>query len=151
MQRHLLSMLVAFILHSTFFILNCNAYAAALTDNGNGTVTDSKTGLIWQQGEPGVKTWGNAISYCEGISLGGQNDWRLPNIKELESLTDDARYNPAIDRTYFPGAIASYYWSSTTYAYYPSLAWLVNFSNGNVHGYYDRYYNMYVRCVRGGQ
>jgi hypothetical protein len=41
--------------------------------------------------------------------LGGHSDWRLPNIKELESLTDDMRYNPAIDTTYFPNANASGY------------------------------------------
>ncbi|MEI6209008.1 MAG: DUF1566 domain-containing protein [Desulfuromonadales bacterium] len=106
------------ILNSTFFILNFStaASAAVLTDNGNKTVTDGKTGLVWQQEEPGAMTWGNALTYCEGLTLAGQSDWRLPNIKELEALTDDAKYSPAIDKTYFPYANASYYWSSTTYA-----------------------------------
>jgi RHS repeat-associated protein len=125
-------------------------YAAPFTDNDNGTVTDSKTGLMWQQGEPGYMTWGSALSYCEGLPLGGHSDWRLPNIKELESLTDDARYYPAIDTNFFPNALASYYWSSTTGAFGPSGAWGVGFSGGGVYGGdKDGYY--YVRCVRGGQ
>jgi pimeloyl-ACP methyl ester carboxylesterase len=120
-----------------------------LVDNGNGTVTDNRTSLIWQRDEPGYMTWGSALSYCEGLSLGGHSDWRLPNIKELESLTDDTRYLPAIDTNFFPNAYASYYWSSTTNAYYPDYAWSVPFHLGYVvdrgkYGYY------YVRCVRGG-
>lgn len=125
-------------------------YGAVLTDNGNGTVTDSSTGLVWQQGEPGTKTWDNALTYCEGLSLGGADDWRLPNVKELESLTDDARYNPALDTTYFPNANSSNYWSSTTYASNTLNAWYVNFANGYVY-YNDKSNSSYVRCVRGGQ
>jgi pimeloyl-ACP methyl ester carboxylesterase len=124
--------------------------AANLVDNGNGTVTDNRTGLMWQQGEPGSMTWGNALSYCEGLSLGGYSDWRLPNIKELESLTDDTRYSPAIDTSFFPNAYA-YYWSSTTYAFYPDRAWYVFFKYGYVY-VSDKYFaGNYVRCVRGGQ
>ena len=124
--------------------------AATLVANGNGTVSDTRTGLIWQQGEPGAMTWGNAITYCEGLTLGGNSDWRLPNVKELESLTDDTRYNPSIDKLVFPNANASNYWSSATYAGDPNYAWDVDFGNGRVNGRYKYYYN-YVRCVRGGQ
>jgi uncharacterized repeat protein (TIGR02543 family) len=140
------------ILHSLLIILNFSttAYAAVLTDNGNKTVTDSRTGLVWQQEELGRMTWGNALRYCEGLSLGGQDDWRLPNVKELESLTDDARYNPSLDTTYFPNAVASYYWSSTTPANSPGYAWSVYFGEG-FDGSYGKYFTMYVRCVRGGQ
>jgi hypothetical protein len=130
---------------------------AALTDNGNGTVSDSRTGLVWQQGEPGYMTWGSALDYCEALSLGGHTDWRLPNIKELESLTDDTRYHPAIDTALFPlphdasgNYRASPYWSSTTYAYYPDGAWGVDFYDGNVYDH-TKPYAFSVRCVRGGQ
>jgi hypothetical protein len=119
------------------------------TDNGNGTVTDNRTGLMWQQGEPGGMTLGNALSYCEGLSLGGHSDWRLPNIRELESLTDDTRYYPAIDTSFFPNAYASYYWSSTTDAGNPNVAWDVGFVCGGVNVDY-KYGSTYVRCVRGG-
>jgi pimeloyl-ACP methyl ester carboxylesterase len=127
------------------------ALAEPFTDNGNGTVTDSKTGLMWQQAEPGYMTWGSALSYCEDLSLGGHSDWRLPNIKELESITDDTRLNPAIDTNFFPNAVASNYWSSTTSADGPDGAWDVFFYVGLV-SYYGKGFDVgYVRCVRGGQ
>jgi hypothetical protein len=87
-------------------------------DNGNSTVTDNRTNLIWQQGLTGYLpvAWESALSYCQGLSLGGYSDWRLPNIKELESITDDTRWNPAIDTNYFY-AINDDYWSSTTLMY----------------------------------
>jgi hypothetical protein len=125
----------------------------SLTDNGNGTVTDSRTGLTWQQGEPGSMTWGTALGYCEGLEfpLGGATDWRLPNVKELESLTDDTRYHPAIDTTFFPDTIASGYWSSTTRKSIPYYAWLVSFTSGSVNASGNKVTTYYVRCVRGGQ
>jgi hypothetical protein len=125
--------------------------AQNFTDNGNGTVTENNTGLTWQQGEPGAMTWVSALSYCEGLSLGDHSDWRLPNIRELESLTDYTRFNPAIDKSFFPNASAAYYWSSTTSAGGPAGAWYVDFfSGGFIYGYKgDGYY--VVRCVSGGQ
>ena len=94
---------------------------SSYTDNRNGTVTDAKIGLVWQQGEPAYMTWPDALNYCENLELpagSGIRDWRLPNIKELDSITDDAIYDPvnpiAINRNFFPNAAASIYWSSTT-------------------------------------
>ena len=123
-----------------------------LTNNGNGTVTDRQTGLIWQRSEPGNKTWGSALSYCEGLDLGGSTSWRLPNYKELESLTDDTRSSPVIDTGMFPNAHASNYWSSTSFGSLPFYAWYVNFDLGPI-GYYskDQQAMLSVRCVRGGQ
>ena len=74
------------------------------------------------------------MTYCENLTLpaGGYSDWRLPNRNELQSIVDYSRYNPAIDTTYFPGTVASYYWSSTTYAYSTSIAWNVYFGYGYV-------------------
>ena len=120
-----------------------------LVDNGNETVTDNRTGLMWQQGEPEYMTWSSALSYCEGLSLGGYSDWRLPNVKEIESLTDDARYDPAIDINFFPNAYAFSYWSSATNVGFPSCAWRVVFSTGGIEGdgYKDSYFRL--RCVRG--
>ncbi|MCB1161011.1 MAG: DUF1566 domain-containing protein, partial [Leptospiraceae bacterium] len=81
------------------------------TDNNDGSITDNITGLIWQKcsmGQSGTDcsgdaataaTWTAAISYCEGLTLSGRSDWRLPNINELESLVDDSIYNPSINTT----------------------------------------------------
>ena len=88
----------------------------SLHDNGNGTVTDTSTGLMWQQGEPGSMTLVNALNYCETLIYppsSGYTDWRLPNIKELVSLVDYAHAIPAFNSTLFPNVIENYYWSST--------------------------------------
>jgi len=120
------------------------------TDNGDGTVTDDNTGLMWQQGEGGQKTWEDAISYCENLSIAGYTNWRLPNKNELNSIIDYETYNPAIDINFFPDANASNYWLSTTHAYDSSFAWRVRFYKGGVDEG-DKSILYYVRCVRGGQ
>ena len=120
------------------------------TDNGDGTVTDNVTGLMWQQEDDDTtRTWDDAISYCNDLTLGGYSDWRLPSKKELISIVDYGTYMPSIDTTYFPGTNASYYWSCTASASNSSDAWSVGFSSGGV--YYGQSSNSYVRCVRGGQ
>jgi hypothetical protein len=126
------------------------AGAASFTNNGDGTVTDNSTGLMWQQGESSAMTWEATLSYCEGLTLGNHPAWRLPNIKELESLTDDTRYNPSIDTTLFPNAHASAYWSSTTHASSTYYEWYVYFGSGYVSSSFWSN-SRYVRCVRGGQ
>ena len=127
------------------------------TDNSNGTVTDTSTGLLWQQvGSSSKMTWEVALTYCEGLNLAGYTDWRLPTNKELRSLVDYSRYNPAINTTYFPGTVSSYYWSSTTLASHTNGTWGVPFgygddiSNGASNGL-DKGASLYVRAVRGGQ
>jgi len=119
--------------------------------NGDGTATDTSTGLIWQQTTaPEKMIWQSALSYCENLTLGGYNDWRLPTIKELASIVDLSRYNPAIDTSYFPDTYASSYWSSSTVDSITSSAWVVSFMSGLV-GYYGKSNSDYVRAVRGGQ
>jgi hypothetical protein len=122
-------------------------------DNGGGTVSDMRTGLTWQQGEPGSMLWDAALAYCNGLYLGGHGDWRLPNIKELESLTDNTRWAPAIDTAYFPDMYVDqnelyYYYSSTSDALYGS-AWVIDFNSGSMFGGGKQGYPLKVRCVRG--
>ncbi|HNT35643.1 MAG TPA: DUF1566 domain-containing protein, partial [bacterium] len=71
-------------------------------DNGNGTVTDNNTGLIWVKdpsaaGVGGTYTWSDAITACENLVYAGYSDWRLPTVQELSTLVDAGRFNPAID------------------------------------------------------
>jgi len=121
-----------------------------LVINGDGTVTDTITGFMWQQGTDGLMTWEAGISYCEALSLAGYDDWRLPNRRELHSIVDYSRYNPAIDTAVFPGTVSSGYCSSTTYAARTDLAWKVYFDHGgNVSILKSG--SHYVRAVRAGQ
>lgn len=141
-----------FVICSAFLYLVLPGVSAAgsLTDNVNGTVTDSGTLLIWQQGESSAMTWEAALVYCEGLIVAAQTDWRLPNIKELSSLVDNTRINPAINTAMFPNANSWSYWSSTTYANDASKAWQIEFYSGS--SYAQVKTNLYhVRCVRGGQ
>ena len=104
-------------------------------NNGNGTITDTDTNLMWSQVPSTAKSWNDALLYAEGLTLGGNSDWRLPNIKELQSLVEITRAtasaattSPCINQTLFPNATATAYWSSTSVkATTPSAAWLVDF------------------------
>ncbi len=119
-----------------------------LVINGDGTMTDPNAGLMWQQQGPDSEMiWKEALGYCEGLSLAGHNDWRLPSREELRSIVDHGTYDPAIDTGYFPDTHSSHYWSATTFAKFTKYAWSVSFNRG-----YDDYYtkssSRYVRAVR---
>ncbi len=117
-------------------------------DNGDGTVTDTTTGLMWQQDTaPGTYTWEGALSYCDNLSIAGYDDWRLPSRNELHSIVDYSKHHPSTDHVLNTESLP--YWSSTTSAYVPSYAWYVSFYAGSV-GYGSKgYYKHYVRAVRG--
>lgn len=121
-------------------------------DGANGTVTDLGRRLVWQKNDDGsLRDWEGALAYCEGLSLGGQLDWRLPNVKELNSLVDFNRENPAIDASIFTNTQQAYYWTSTTSGIYATqYAYLVAFGGGTTSRTYSKASLHYVRCVRGG-
>jgi hypothetical protein len=133
--------------HEVRCIRGVNYTTGDFSDNGDGTVTDNMTDLMWQQDEGGSNSWEDAIGYCENLSLGGHTDWRLPNLKELESITDDSSDAPVIDTNYFPNAQRSLYWSSTTFAPMSSYAYYVDFTSGRIY-YYAKWVPFYTRCVR---
>ena len=132
------------------------------TDNGDGTITDNASGLMWAKETADIDddsdldtddqaTWQAALAYCEGSDLAGHSDWRLPTRKELRSIVDYSTYNPAIDINYFPDTMSSEYWSSTTFYDTKGNAWLVGFSYGYDIPDYAKSFAYYVRAVRGGQ
>ena len=130
--------------------LSTLSYANFTRDNTIGIVTDSTTGLMWQDNiVDSSMTWQSAIDTCEALSLGGLSDWRLPNVNELEGLVDDTRVSPAIN-VVFQNTASSNYWSSTSYAVFLDSAWYVNFDSGFQNNL-SKYAPRYVRCVRAGQ
>lgn len=139
-------------------------------DNGDGSVTDKLTGLIWLKKANCFETsdWAIALSDANGLadsacgltdgSIAG--DWRLPNVKELQSLIDFEYYNPALsngdgmdkwsEEDIFSGVQSYYYWSSTTHSRNTFLAWYVGIGVGYVN-YYDKAKANYVWPVKGGR
>jgi hypothetical protein len=72
------------------------------TDNGDGTITDNVTGLMWAQDlSTSDHSWSDAVAYCESLELGGYDDWRLPTVKELWSIRDFSQGWPWVDTDYF--------------------------------------------------
>ncbi|MDM8539337.1 DUF1566 domain-containing protein, partial [Desulfobacterales bacterium HSG17] len=119
--------------------------------NNDGTVTDTATGLMWQQEGPDKKMiWKDALTYCENLYLADNNDWRLPSLKELGSITDLNKLNPAVDSGFFPETQTSTsYWSSTENY---TMAWGIYFGSGGIDDHQaGKTYFRYVRAVRGGQ
>jgi hypothetical protein len=131
-------------------------------DNGDGTVTDTCTNLMWQQDTADVSldgqvdgpgdslAWCNAVTYCETLEFASYDDWRLPNIKELQSIVDYGRTDPCIDPIF--EALPEYYWSSSTMQETPDNGWGVGFTNGYVGvrtktGDFEFSFN-FVRAVR---
>lgn len=123
-------------------------------DNGDGTVTDLATNLMWQQADSGVGyNWRQALSYAEALDLAGYDDWRLPNAKELQSIVDykrapDAQYaaqvGPAIDPVFQITNIGTlqdpdypYFWSGTTHLDGPHF-WGVYVAFGAAWGYMEQ-------------
>ena len=119
---------------------------------GADTFTDAKTGLTWQDNSASAsieKDWSDAKSYCKNLTLSAKNDWRLPSIKELQSIVDIKKYNPAI-KSGFKHVASYYYWSSSEYVSGSSYAWEVYFYYGST-SFNDKSDKYYVRCVRGRQ
>jgi hypothetical protein len=121
-------------------------------------VTDSKTGLVWRRCPEGW-SWVDstcriapptptAYTYEEALARAqSQHGWRLPSVKEMSSIADRSRSNPAIDTTAFPATVAAQFWSSSPYAGGSYGAWDVDFNHGSV-GYDYRHHSFQIRLVR---
>jgi hypothetical protein len=128
--------------------------STAFTDNGDGTVTQNLTGLMWKRcaegytfsdnGTPGdmtddtcmltppnVFSWSNALVQARNSAFAAHADWRLPNKKELESIVETCGYNPSINLDVFPNTYAGDFWSGSPDVQNPLAALPVNFYNGS--------------------
>jgi len=125
--------------------------AASLVFNGDGTVNDVSTGLMWQQEASAQSyTWEQALAYAEGLDFAGYSDWRLPNRNELLSLL----YHPDISRGLRLMLCEGAIWSSTTSACDPQQAWAIYvhaWEGGQSLGAWDKERHYGVLAVRGGQ
>lgn len=129
------------------------------TDNGDGTVTHTPTGLMWMRcalgqswngtscsGTTSALTWANALVTTKAVNDGtsdadgdgasgfaGHTDWRVPNANELQSIAEYRCYSPSINESVFPNTSRSLHWSSTHYRNItPSSSLLVDFQTGGV-------------------
>jgi|SRR3990170_1252213 len=131
------------------------------TDNGDGTITDNLTGLIWLKDADclrGIRTWQQALDFANSLadpqcgltddSIAG--DWYLPNRNQLTSLLDLENFNPALPTGHpFMNFQLYHYWSSTNHAVNLFSAWIVMISNGNIF-LNDKTAGSFVTAVRGG-
>ncbi|MCF8168919.1 MAG: choice-of-anchor D domain-containing protein [Rhodoferax sp.] len=133
------------------------------TDHGDGTVTHVPSGLMWKRcaegqswsgstctGAASGHTWAQALSLGSASSFAAHSDWRLPNQKELHSLVEECRINPAINDAVFPATPSSRFWSGSPNAYGSGVAWFVAFDYGRAGGS-SHSNGSAVRLVRGGQ
>lgn len=102
------------------------------SDGAGGIVTDNRTGLRWQRAtEPKrYPKADEAIAYCAGVTIDGEGGFRLPTVKELNTLIDEKSVGPAIDKKTFPGTESEWYWTASPYVYLPGYHWAVTFGDG---------------------
>ncbi len=141
------------------------------TDNGDGTITDNLTHLIWDKDANrfGMRTWASALTDCNNLASGATGltdgsvagDWHLANRFELESLLHMGFINPAVPDTLGTGQWSEghpfnnvqlwFYWTSTTVALNAPHAWVLRLDVGLVDSHGKAGNSHFVWCVRGGQ
>ena len=152
--------------------------ALAYVDNGDGTITDLNTGLMWEKGSQdgtihdvnATNDWAHTFAKAfllNAMNFAGHNDWRVPNIRELQSIVDYQNQSPAVapafNNSCGPGCTVltcsctavGPYWSSTAAVTFTDQAWLVDFTDGSIFDDVKQFGPFPVvfedtRCVRGG-
>ncbi len=131
--------------------------SSRFTENGDGTVSDTFTGLMWakyhetQTNGPYTVHWDTALARAEASTLAGHTDWRLPNIKELLTIVEVRCEDPVLNSQVFPatGTVGTY-WSATPDVNFSSAVWALDFGTGRTtNPDRDRFH--YVRLVRDAQ
>ena len=145
----------------------------AYVDNGDGTVTDTRTGLMWEKLSDDGSMHDKDLDYffpnhlakaatLNQYGFAGYTDWRIPNVNELQTLVDYGRMNPAISPAFNTGCTPgctvltcsctvpyySGYWTSSWSEVAPARPWLVEFYRGDIRR--SNYLNLAARAVRGG-
>lgn len=116
----------------------------SFTDNGNGTISDLTTGLMWMQcsvgqtlqngsciGDASELSWQQALQFAHGFEFAHLGGWRLPNLKELSTITERSCVRPSINESLFPATQSDDYWTSTPSVTDPERAWVVAFFNSS--------------------
>ena len=119
-------------------------------DSSKNVVIDNTNNLMWQDSSGDVlRTWSEAISYCENLDFAGYSDWRLATIEELYSITDQRKNStPSVNQS-FQNISSNFYWSSTITKNYTSYSWLLYFYYGWLLQQSGRLY--LFRCLRNNQ
>jgi hypothetical protein len=129
-------------------------------DNGDGTATDASLGLVWMRcsvgqtwssetcsGNASKLTWQQALQAAHGFEYAQQAGWRVPNMKELASLTERSCVRPAINELFFPNTSSDDYWTSTPSVIDPKRAWVIAFFNSS-NSLKDKRLFVFTRLVR---
>ncbi|RVU82731.1 DUF1566 domain-containing protein [Leucothrix sargassi] len=123
-------------------------------------VTDKQTGLIWQRCTLG-QTWNEALQSCDGSAVKNNwlntldnvpEGWRVPNIREVNSITEFTCSRPSINLTVFPNTLSDFYWSSTPFVAAGNVvaasAWGIFHVNNGIPGGINKDAEIYVRLVK---
>ncbi|MBN2434381.1 MAG: DUF1566 domain-containing protein [Spirochaetes bacterium] len=120
-------------------------------DNGDGTVIDNMTGLMWLQSPDSItRNWETAIAYCDDLNYAGHSDWRLPSINELETLKNYSQgvYINWLNSQGFTDIQLGFYWSSTTAtSLNNNSAWCIAGYVSYIYSKVDYYYVLPVRTA----
>jgi hypothetical protein len=146
-------------------------FSVTPSDTDEALVTDSVTGLVWQQcaggqtgagcaGEATLESWYDGVAHCEASTWGGVDDWTLPNSFELQSIVDYSTTSPAFDRSVFVNAPSTFLddtdqwwieciWSASDYARDPTVAWVLMSNNGDFSEGSGREYHLNDKAIDG--
>jgi uncharacterized protein DUF1566 len=123
----------------------------SFTDNGDSTITDDNTNLMWADAKDADVTWASADSYCSALTHAGQSDWRLPSVKEVLSIFDYsiAGYSSTglLDQTYF-SVVIQRFWTSDVNPHNEGYAFTVDGTAGRTYSQYKGYDQRDAICVR---